>query len=102
VKGNFTYLFFLLAYVVSIHNLATTSISLVLSECSNLDEITEAITDYQGKKEKYAIRRDAVNGLGFQFIQNKKTEMGFAVLEFNAEEFPQSPWSLRVLVKPIR
>jgi CubicO group peptidase (beta-lactamase class C family) len=41
-------------------------ISLVLSECSELSSIEKAIADYQNNNEKYSIRRDAVNGLGFR------------------------------------
>jgi tetratricopeptide (TPR) repeat protein len=67
-------------------------ISLVLSDCRDLDCVAKAIEDYQKDKGKYAIRRDAVNGLGFQFINNRKSKMGLAVLEFNAREFPQSHW----------
>jgi len=67
-------------------------ISLVLSECRHLDSVSKEIEDFQKNKGKYTIRRDAVNGLGFQFINNKKSEMGLAVLEFNAQEHPRSPW----------
>ena len=67
-------------------------ISLVLSECNTTEEIQAAIEHFHHSRAEYAIRRDAVNGLGLQFLLDKKKDMGLAVLEFNAEEHPRSPW----------
>jgi hypothetical protein len=67
-------------------------ISLALSECRDIDSLRNTIKDYYREKNKYSVRRDAVNGFGFQLIQDEKTEMGLAVLEFNAQEYSQSPW----------
>jgi CubicO group peptidase (beta-lactamase class C family) len=67
-------------------------ISLVLSECDTTKEIQAAIENFHNSRAEYAIRRDAVNGLGFQFLLDNKTDMGLAVLELNAEEHPRSPW----------
>jgi CubicO group peptidase (beta-lactamase class C family) len=67
-------------------------ISLVLAECETPDEIKAAIAHFRESKTDYSIRRDAVNGLGFQFLLDQKRDMGMAVLEFNAEEHPRSPW----------
>ena len=67
-------------------------VSLVLAECETVDEIYAAIAHFRKSKAAYSIRRDAVNGLGFQFLRDKKEDMGLAVLEFNAGEYPRSPW----------
>ena len=67
-------------------------VSLVLAECETVDEIHAAIAHFRKSKAAYSIRRDAVNGLGFQFLRDKKEEMGLAVLEFNAAEHLRSPW----------
>jgi tetratricopeptide (TPR) repeat protein len=67
-------------------------ISLVLAECEAADEIQAAIASFRKSKASYSVRRDAVNGLGFQFLRDKKGDMGLAVLEFNAGEHPRSPW----------
>ena len=67
-------------------------ISLVLAECETEDEINAAIAHFRRSNAAYSIRRDAVNGLGFQFLLDKKRDMGLAVLEFNAREHPRSPW----------
>jgi CubicO group peptidase (beta-lactamase class C family) len=67
-------------------------ISLILEECKTITEIQEAVENFQNARGEYAIRRDAVNGLGFRFMLDKKTDMGLAVLEFNAEEHSHSPW----------
>jgi len=67
-------------------------ISLVLAKCETTDEIHGAVVHFRKSKAAYSIRRDAVNGLGFQFLSDKKMDMGLAVLEFNAEEHPRSPW----------
>jgi len=67
-------------------------ISLVLAECKTTEEIQATIESFRKSRNEYAIRRDAVNGLGFQFLLDKKRDMGLAVLEFNAGEHPHSPW----------
>lgn len=67
-------------------------ISLVLAECETADEIHVAIAHFRKSNAAYSIRRDAVNGLGFQFLLDKKRDMGLAVLEFNAREHRRSPW----------
>lgn len=67
-------------------------VSLALEECQNLDEIKTIIKDFLSARSQYFITRDAVNGLGFQFMQKKKFDLGLAVLEFNAKEFPSQPW----------
>jgi tetratricopeptide (TPR) repeat protein len=67
-------------------------ISLVLARCETADEIQETIDDFRKSEAAYSIRRDAVNGLGFRFLLDKKMDMGLAVLEFNAGEHPGSPW----------
>ncbi|UCE40278.1 MAG: serine hydrolase [Candidatus Aminicenantes bacterium] len=74
-------------------------ISLVLVECETADEIQEAIDSYRKSNALYSIRRDAVNGLGFQFLHDKKGDMGLAVLEFNASEHPRSPWVFESLAE---
>jgi CubicO group peptidase (beta-lactamase class C family) len=67
-------------------------ISLELAECETLEEVHVVVKEFQDSAERYAIRRDAVNGLGFQFLSEDKKDMGLAVLEFNAREHPRSPW----------
>jgi CubicO group peptidase (beta-lactamase class C family) len=67
-------------------------ISLVLAECKTADEIQETIANFRESIASYSVRRDAVNGLGFQFLLDKKMAMGLAVLEFNASEHPRTPW----------
>ena len=67
-------------------------ISLELAECETLEEVQAVVENFQDSRERYAIRRDAVNGLGFQFLLDKEEAMGLAVLEFNAKEHPRSPW----------
>jgi tetratricopeptide (TPR) repeat protein len=67
-------------------------ISLIMDECKTIEEIQEAVDNFQNSRGEYAIRRDAVNGLGFQFLRDKKMDVGLTVLEFNAGEHPRSPW----------
>ena len=74
-------------------------ISLVLAECATLEEIQAAIGNFRISNSEYSIRRDAVNGLGFRFLRNKKKDIGLAVLEFNAEEHPRSPWAYESLAE---
>jgi CubicO group peptidase (beta-lactamase class C family) len=66
--------------------------SLVLAECETVDEIQAAIADFRKSRAAYSVRRDAVNGLAFQFLLDKRGGMGLAILEFNAAEHPRSPW----------
>jgi len=35
---------------------------------------------------------DAVNGLGYKFIHDNKNDLGINILQFNANEFSQSPF----------
>lgn len=67
-------------------------ISLVLAECKTAEQIRAAIEGFRNSRNEYAVRRDAVNGLGFRFMSDGKPDMGLAVLEFNAGEHPRSPW----------
>jgi CubicO group peptidase (beta-lactamase class C family) len=67
-------------------------ISLILADCQTHGDLTSKLKNFSDNRTGYAIRRDAVNGLGFQFISKEKIDMGLAVLEFNAGQFPESPW----------
>ncbi len=67
-------------------------LSLVLNQCQNLKELDAAFEKFRTLRQDFVIRRDAVNGLGFQLLQRGKIEMGLAVLQFNAKEHPRSFW----------
>lgn len=67
-------------------------LSLVLGRCRDLEELTATFKQFRTDRDSYTIRRDAVNGLGFQLLLCGQKEMGIAVLEFNAVEHPQSAW----------
>jgi len=67
-------------------------LSLALSTKKNLTEINKILQDYKNSSRQYSYSRDAVNGLGFKFILQDQKEAGIALLEFNAQEFPGSPW----------
>lgn len=66
--------------------------SLVLERCRSLKELNAVVQKFRTSRGDYNIRRDAVNGLGFQLLLHGKKDMGLAVLEFNAEEHPRSSW----------
>jgi CubicO group peptidase (beta-lactamase class C family) len=67
-------------------------LSLVLDGCRSLRELEAAFEEFRSAENTFSIRRDAVNGLGFQLLLRDQKEMGLAVLEFNAEEHPRSSW----------
>jgi CubicO group peptidase (beta-lactamase class C family) len=67
-------------------------LSLALDRCRDLEELSAAIQKFRADRSIYNIRRDAVNGLGFQLLLRDQKEMGLAVLEFNAAEHPRSSW----------
>ncbi len=63
-------------------------LSFVLNNCKNTAEIQSVLETFKSDRSKHSIRRDALNGLGFKLIRDKKIKSGLAVLEFNAEEHP--------------
>ena len=63
-------------------------ISLVLSECGDLEGIKGAIGEFERAPHRFRIRRDAVNGLGFRLMLAGKHDSGLAVLEFNKRQHP--------------
>ncbi|MFC1726638.1 serine hydrolase, partial [candidate division KSB1 bacterium] len=63
-------------------------LSLALNDCRNFREITNVISGYKNSGKNFSVRRDAINGLGFQFILDGKNDMGLEVLRFNADEYP--------------
>ncbi len=67
-------------------------VSLALDRCKNLEEIKAVIQEYEKSPSQYAIRRDAVSGLGFKLMLEKKQDAGLEILEFNARQFSDSHW----------
>ncbi len=67
-------------------------LSMALAQCRTTGEIKTLLKNYQAEPEKYHLKRDAINGVGFGFIRRKQTARGLAVLEFNVRQFPDTPF----------
>jgi CubicO group peptidase (beta-lactamase class C family) len=67
-------------------------VSLALDSCGSVSEIQKVIEAFNKDLHKYSIKQNAVNGVGFKFVRAKKYLLGLAVLEFNASQFPGSPY----------
>jgi CubicO group peptidase (beta-lactamase class C family) len=67
-------------------------LSLVLDSCKNESEVQKTFRDYKEQDHKFSIKQDRINGVGFKFVRAKKYTLGLAILDFNASQFPRSPF----------
>jgi hypothetical protein len=68
------------------------SLSMELASCKTIGEIKALLKNYETRPENYYLRQDAINGVGFTFMLRKQPDLGLTVLEYNARQFPESPF----------
>lgn len=65
-------------------------LSFAFDNAGSVNGIKIVIEDYRKSPDRYMVKKDMLNGLGLTHLINRKLDEAVTVLEFAAEEFPES------------